>query len=469
MDKEFLQLAKEAGREDLLSFCVYCDRFFDIVAIHEKMAEALMRVERWECKRLILELPPRSWKSRISGEFISWYMWKNPTKDVLLTGHSISLLETFSRNIRNRIDSKEYSELFDTRLQEWNTAVKSWKVNWGWEFSIFWVWGWITGKWWHLIVIDDPYSGREDAESQTIKDKTWDWYKSTLLSRRQNEDSAIVIIMQRWGEDDLVWRILEEDTKNEWEEIKIPAINDEWESFWKEKFSINYLNEMRKEIWEYFFMSQYQQDPVNEWGGDFKKEYFEYYEPQDLYDKTSRLNIISFLDPAISKTQEWDNSALVTIWIDPQSNYIYLLEVKKFKEHPDEIINEVFATSDTWKSKWASYRMWIEVVQYQKMLALEIQKQMRIRDKFFTLEEVRPQWEKEARIRTNLQGRYSGRTILHPKHWANVSEFETELLKFPNGKNDDMIDAEASAVWMSVAQSRQKPQRAVSVNWDEYI
>lgn len=465
MDKEFIQLAKETAREDLLSFCVYTDKFFDIVKIHEKMADALMKVESWECKRLILELPPRSWKSRISWEFISWYLWRNPTKDVLLTWHSISLLETFSRNIRNRIDSSEYGDIFDTRLQEWNTAVKSWKVKEGWEFSIFWVgWG-ITGKWWHLIVIDDPYSGREDAESQTIKDKTWDWYKSTLLSRRQNEDSAIVIIMQRWGEDDLVWRILEEDKKKEWTEIKIPAINEDGESFWKEKFSMNYLNEMRKEIGEYFFMSQYQQDPVNEWGWDFKKEYFEYYDIDELYDKYKRLNIISFIDPAISKKQEADFTGLVTIWVDQVSNFIYLLEVKKLKEHPDEIINEVFSTADTFRNKWASYRMGIEVVQYQKMLALEIQKQMRMRDKFFMLEEIRPQGEKEARVRSNLQGRYSSHTIIHPRHWKNIWEFETELLKFPNGKNDDMIDALASAVWMSYANSN-KTSEVYIPNYD---
>lgn len=461
MDKQFLQLAKEASREDLLSFCVYCDKFFDIVKIHERMAEALMRVESWECKRLILELPPRSWKSRISWEFIAWYLWRNPHKDVLLTGHSISLLETFSRNIRNRIDSKEYWEIFKTRLQEWNTAVKSWKVKEWWEFSIFWVWGWITGKWWHLIIIDDPYSWREDAESQTIKDKTWDWYKSTLLSRRQNEDSAIVVIMQRWAEDDLVGSILEEDTRNEWEVIKIPAINEQKESFWPEKFSLAYLEEMKKEIWEYFFMSQYQQDPVNEWGWDFKAEYFERY---DIIapEIQSRCNIISFLDPAISQKQEADNTALVTIAVDQLSNFIYLLEVKAFKESPDTIINEVFETAKKYQNYWNSYRMWIEVVQYQKMLSIEISKQMRIRDYYFTLEEVSPQWEKQARIRTNLQGRYSSHSIIHPKYW--VWELETELLKFPNWKHDDMIDALASAVWLAQASSQRKASKPKSPN-----
>lgn len=440
------QFFREQAKKDLLSFAVYSDKFFQIIKIHEIMADALMKVESWEIKKLILELPPRSWKSRISSEFVSWYLWHHPEKDVLLTWHSSSLLETFSRSIRNRIDSDEYKKIFKTRLAEWNTAVKSWKTNEWWEFSIYWVWGWITWKWWHVLIIDDPYASREEAESQTVKDKVWDWYKSTFLSRRQDEDSAIILIMQRWSEDDLVWNILEADKKKEWTEIKIPAIDDNWESFWPEKFSIAYLEEMKQEMWEYFFNSQYQQDPINLWGWDFKKEYFEYYDYFEVAPIQERFNIISFLDPAISQKQEADFTWLVTIWVDSITNLIYLLEVKQLKETPDEIIEQVFITRDKFHKIWHTYKLWIEVIQYQKMLALEIQKQMRLRDKFFLMEEVRPQWEKEARIRASLQPRYSNKTILHPKHEPNVRNLETELLKFPNGKHDDLIDSLASAV-----------------------
>ena len=242
MKKEEQLFFREMARNDLLAFASYTDKFFQIIKIHEIMADALTKVANWEIKKLILELPPRSWKSRISSEFIAWYLWHNPEKDVLLTWHSSSLLESFSRSIRNRIDSEEYKRLFKTRLADWNTAVKSWKTSEWWEFSIFWVWGWITWKGWDILVIDDPYSWREDAESQTIKDKVWDWYKSTFLSRRHNEDAAIVLIMQRWWEDDLVWRILENDKRWEWTEIKIPAINEQWESYWPDKFSIKYFS-----------------------------------------------------------------------------------------------------------------------------------------------------------------------------------------------------------------------------------
>lgn len=63
---------------------------------------------------------------------------------------------------------------------------------------------------------------------------------------------------------------------------------------------------------------------------------------------------------------------------------------------------------------------------------------MRIRNYFFTLEEVRPNTEKNAKIRTLLQPRYASHSILHS---VGMQELEAELLKFPNGKHDDIIDA----------------------------
>lgn len=75
------------------------------------------------------------------------------------------------------------------------------------------------------------------------------------------------------------------------------------------------------------------------------------------------------------------------------------------------------------------------------MLALEIRKQMNIRNIFFNLDEINPMGEKNARIKTILEPRYSNANVLHPKYNKNIKDFELELLKFPNGKHDDMIDA----------------------------
>lgn len=95
-------------------------------------------------------------------------------------------------------------------------------------------------------------------------------------------------------------------------------------------------------------------------------------------------------------------------------------------------------------------RVGIETIQYQKMLAMEIRKQMTIRNRYFVLEEIRPTAEKEARIRTTLQPRYSNRMVYHKKDDESMhqTEMEAELVKFPNGKHDDHADALTGAVSM---------------------
>ena len=91
----------------------------------------------------------------------------------------------------------------------------------------------------------------------------------------------------------------------------------------------------------------------------------------------------------------------------------------------------------------------MEVVAYQKMLALEIRKQMNLRNVFFNLEEITPMGEKEARIRTTLQPRYGNMSVFHDPNHPKTIELEMELLKFPNAKHDDIIDSLSGAVRLS--------------------
>ena len=212
--------------------------------------------------------------------------------------------------------------------------------------------------------------------------------------------------------------------ENDWEIVKIPAIDEHGVSFWPSRFSVDYLEKMRESIGEYFFQSQYQQDPFVDGGGDFKQDYFQYYDRDDFPPK---MRIFSFLDPAISQRQEADSSAIVTIGIDG-FNRIRVLDIWQEKALPGDIVNAVFSTV----SKWNPEKFGIEVVQYQKMLALEIRKQMNLRNQFFQLEEINPMGEKEARIRTTLQPRYSNVSVLHPKWHHKCAALENELMKFPN-------------------------------------
>lgn len=432
---ENLQFAIQQSRKDLLSFCVFTDKFFEIEPHHELIADHLHKLIEWSIKNLIISMPPRSGKSRMMQEFISYLYGIEPNNDVLYTWHSLSLLEWFSRSIRNRINSDEYKTLFDSQIATDNAAVKSWKINKWWEFSIFGVGGGITGKGGNYMVIDDPYASRQDAESDTVRRTVSEWYWSTFLSRKQDDKSKQIVIMQRWREDDLVWEILERQP-DKWTELKIPALTN-GKSFWESRFSPQYFLEIQQEN-PVFFASQYQQDPVNEWGGDFQKDYFQYYRLDEAWVNVKQMEKYLFIDPAISQKQEADYTAIVVIGVNHR-NQIYVLEYIQDRLLPDQIIQEVFRLS----RKWNPRKVWVEVVQYQKMLALEIRKQMNIRNQFFHLEEVRPTGEKEARIRSILQPRYSNLSVFHTN---TMWELEWELLKFPNWKNDDIIDALSGAV-----------------------
>jgi len=101
------------------------------------------------------------------------------------------------------------------------------------------------------------------------------------------------------------------------------------------------------------------------------------------------------------------------------------------------------------------------------MLELEIKKEMRRRNTFFVLEGIRSNMNKEAKIKTVLQNRYSNLSILHPKRGKNVIELESELLKFPNGKHDDCIDGLSMAVMMlQTYTSGKKKSKVVRGNWN---
>lgn len=442
--KEHLPFFRERARQDLLSFCVYNDKFFEINPHHKIIGEALQRFMEGKVKKLILQTPPRSGKSRLICEAIAWAFGNLENTDVIYTGHSISLLESFSRNIRDRVNSTEYRTLFKDSVKWDNGAVWAWSMSNKNQLMIYGVWWGITGKGGNRLIIDDPYATRQDAESDTIRKRVEDWYDSTFLSRRHNSEAWICLIMQRWREDDLVGYILEKE--KDWEIVKIPAISDEWESFWDSRFPVPYLEEMRTVIGSYFFESQYQQEPFIDGGWSFKREYFIEYGDHPPLDT---LKVYTFVDPAISQKQEADYTAIVTIGIN-ENNRIYVLDIFHERVEPSDSINALFEIVKQWKPQ----RVGVEVVAFQKMLALEIKKQMTIRNTFFNLDEINPMGEKNARIKTILEPRYSNANILHPKYHKNTKDLELELLKFPNGKHDDLIDSLSGAVRMATIERK---------------
>jgi phage terminase large subunit-like protein len=326
-----------------------------------------------------------------------------------------------------------YKFVFDTKLSDDSTAVNQWHTSKWWWYISAWVWWPITWKWWHILSTDDPFKNSEEAYSEVIRNKVWDRYLTTLRTRKMDENSAEILVMTRWHDDDLAWRLLKQE--KDWRVIIIPALDKQWESYWPERFSTKYFLKFKEEIWPRAWSALYMQSPLPEWWWLFKKEYFKYYDQVDI----TKLRKITFVDPAISEKQSADFTAIITIWIT--WNNILLLDVRRWRLAPSKIITEIFDVVKQFNPEF----VWIEAVAYQKMLIQEVRKQQTLKWIWFVIREVHPTWEKNARISSTLETPYSTGRIWHPNTLWTIRDLEAELLSFPFWKNDDLID------WLSWA------------------
>lgn len=301
----------------------------------------------------------------------------------------------------------------------------------------------------HLVLIDDPQDF-EDSRSETTLKRDWEWFLSDVKNLGVN--TRIFIIGNNLGANCIIERVFDFADDLGFTTLKIPAITDDGASAWDSKFTLEFLESEKEahrkmgelDIWYRERMCQVMSDDTRE----FKTEYFQY------YDTPPKVCIKMAVDPAISQKEDADYTGICVAGMSENHN-IYILDTVKKKMLPDQIIDTIFSMVKKWTPANGVLEVGIEGVQYQKMLILEVKKQMRIRNQFFMLTELQPRGEKEARIRSAMQARYAAKSIFHK---PTMSELEDELFNFPFGKNDDLIDAEAHCISMLInAQNNKTP------------
>ena len=127
---------------------------------HAKMADAFERVVRGECKRLIINMPPRHTKSEFASYLLpAWFLGKYPGKKVIQTSHTAELAVGFGRKVRNLVDTDAYHQIFpDLSLSADSKAAGRWNTSKGGDYFAIGVGGAVTGKGADLLIIDDPHA-----------------------------------------------------------------------------------------------------------------------------------------------------------------------------------------------------------------------------------------------------------------------------------------------------------------------
>lgn len=244
---------------------------------HEIICEALMRVFRGECKRLIINIPPRYSKTELAVvNFIAWCFGKVPDAEFIHTSYSGTLATNNSVAVRGVVQHEVYSEIFPGTLLS-SEAKSHWTTTAGGVMYTAGVDGTMTGfgagkdrdGFGGAIIIDDPHKA-DEARSEVMRQNIIDWFQNTVESRKNHpENTPIILIMQRLHENDLAGWLLDGSNGEEWENVVLPAIQEDGTALWPEKHSIEMLLRMQKAA-PYTFAGQYQQRPSPLEGGLFK-------------------------------------------------------------------------------------------------------------------------------------------------------------------------------------------------------
>jgi predicted phage terminase large subunit-like protein len=440
-------LAYEKAKDDFMVFTNYVWPTFIHGDHHVKMARAFERVATGQCKRLIINMPPRHTKSEFASYLLpAWFLGKFPEKKVIQTSHTAELAVGFGRKVRNLVDSDVYKDIFPAvGLQADSKAAGRWATNKGGDYFAIGVGGAVTGKGADILIIDDPHSEQEAALSETnpeIYDKTYEWYTSGPRQRLQ-PGGAIIIVMTRWSKKDLTGQVVKaaaQRSGEEWEVIDFPALLPSGRPLWPEFWSRIELEALKAELPNAKWQAQYMQQPTSDVSAIIKREWWriweEDYPPQCEF-------LIQSWDTAFLKTQRSDYSACTTwgVFYHPddtgaeQANIILLNAFKKRMEFP-ELKQKAF---EEWK-EWEPDAMIVEAKAAGSPLIFEL-RAMGIPVQEFTPSKGN---DKIARLNAVADLFASGHVWVPNTSWAE--ELVEEVASFPSGEHDDLVDSMSQAL-----------------------
>ncbi len=331
----------------------------------------MVAVESGQHKRVIVTVPPRHGKSMlISHYFPAWYLGRNPNKQVIASTYAQDFAEDFGRKVRNLCKDEIHRAVFpESIIKEDSSAANRFHIGKSGVYYALGVGGQATGRGADLFLIDDPIKNREEAESPTMQARIMEWYKSVAYTRLM-PGGAIVIVMARWNENDLVGQLLAHHAHEGWKVFNMPALIDEGgpteRALWPEQYSVEDMYRIRSTLSEgadgpYAWTSLYQQQPIPKGGVLIKSEWLKYGSLQ----KEQIAGYYIGVDLAISEKETADETAMCVIaagFGNPCSYY----EVETIYGHWDfdkqlEMLVELNA-------RYRPISIGIESVQYQKAL-----------------------------------------------------------------------------------------------------
>lgn len=407
---------------------------------HGLVCDKLERVMCGLSKRLIINIPPRFSKTELAViNFTSWALGHYPDAEFIHASYSAGLAANNSYQIRNILQHEAYSELFaGTSLADDSKARHWWKTQQGGAFYAAGANGTITGfgagkigrgfghdSFGGAIIIDDPHKAKEAKNSLKSRKNIQDWFKGTIETRLNDQDTPIIIIMQRLHEDDLTGWLLGGGNGEPWDNLVIPAVLPNNMALWPAKMSREELRRIEASK-PYEFSGQYMQRPIPLGGGMFKDAWLSHrYRARPNF-----LRIIQSWDTAQKDKIGRNDPSVCTTWGVTSTGY-YLLDVfVKHLEYPD-----LLQRSKDLAAAWNPHLILIEDKSSGSSLIQDLRRNTRL-----PVHAVEPEGSKIDRAES-VTGDYEAGLVLLPESAPWIAGYIAELTTFPLSANDDQVDS----------------------------
>jgi predicted phage terminase large subunit-like protein len=396
-------------------------------------------------------MPPGAGKSIFTSVvFPTHYLGRFPKKSIIVASYGSELPKKFGRRARSIVQNPQFKRIFDTVLSEESAAVDEWALTNGSEWMAAGILTGITGNRADGVIWDDLIKGREQADSDLIRAKTWDAYIEDLLTRKKPHAFEIGI-MTHWHEDDPAGRILPEDYKgesgwikcrdgNDWYVVCLPAEaerNDDilgrkiGERIWPEWFPEDHFDTFKRQprTWS----ALYQQRPAPDTGDYFQGDWLKPW-PHGKTPEREALHIYGASDYAVSDGKN-DYTVHIVVGVDHASR-MFLLDLWRQQASSDKWVEAFCDLVAKWKPLgWAE-----EAGQIKSGVGPFLEKRLRERRLYIARAKFPTKGDKSVRAQS-IRGRMAMDGLYCPFHLPWFSAFKAELMTFPAGRNDDQVDA----------------------------
>jgi predicted phage terminase large subunit-like protein len=391
---------------------------------------------------LIFECPPQHGKTMSITEALpSWYLGKYPDKRVIMASYDTSFAEAFCR--RNRDKIAEYgANLFGVSIGSINRAGEFNLAGRRGRLISRGIMSGITGNPADLMVIDDPIKNREEADSQTYRDKLWGEWSNTLKSRL-SAGAKVIVILTPWHEDDFAARLTASEPHVKVIRIPIEAEDNDplgrqpGEALcpeigkgneWLQAFKASYISDPKagKRAWEALYMCR----PRIEGGNLIRRDWWKFYDPSAITQFATELISV---DATFKKTDDSDFVA-ITVWGKLGGDYYLRYCLNKRMDFP-ETVKAIRTVRLLYP---AALAVLIEDKANGSAIISTLQQEM------FCIP-VNPKGGKEARVAAISPAIESGHVFL-PDNAPWTEDVIDQFAAFPAGKHDDICDSASQAL-----------------------